>query len=186
MTHVRPPRRYAQDRQLFTTAQQWVQIGILGRFVISAGDLLFLPRFAQICYSCQNLLFPQSARVKWRNTKVTGLPRSKAAEPSSQFNSLKLFNIFPLISNSIFEREQQPSKSGSLTPSDDTVWSLHRQPVSDKRSSFPNRCETPGTPWCHPSLQSPFLQTQFLQSSPASQVLPLLCCNSATGMVYDH
>ena len=36
----------AQDRQLFTTAQQWLQIGILA-------DLLFLLRFAWICYSAQ-------------------------------------------------------------------------------------------------------------------------------------
>ena len=54
MTHA--CKAAAQDRQLFTTAQQWEQIGILGRFVISPEDLLFLPRFAQICYSCPDLL----------------------------------------------------------------------------------------------------------------------------------
>ena len=52
-----------QDRQLF--ARQWLQIGILA-------DLLFLLRFAWICYSGPNLLFP-ATRVKWSNTKVGGL-----------------------------------------------------------------------------------------------------------------
>ena len=52
-----------QDWQLF--ARQWLQIGILA-------DLLFLLRFAWICYSGPNLLFP-ATRVKWSNTKVGGL-----------------------------------------------------------------------------------------------------------------
>ena len=117
MTHA--CKAAAQDRQLFTTAQQWEQIRILGRFVISPEDLLFLPRFAQICYSCTDLpRFVIPCKVccshsqlvsSGFNTKVASLPRSKAAEPSSQL--LKLFNIFRLIWNSTpsIQREQQPS-----------------------------------------------------------------------------
>ena len=78
------------------------------RFVIPAQicpDLLFLPKSAH---------FKAPAGVKWCNTKVTslprskkvtGFPRSKAAKSSSKL--LKLFNIFPLISNytSRFQRK---------------------------------------------------------------------------------
>ena len=69
MTHA--CKAAAQDRQLFTTAQQWEQIGILGRFVISPEDLLFLPRFVipgKICCSHSQLV------SSGFNTKVAACP----------------------------------------------------------------------------------------------------------------
>ena len=96
-----------QDRQLFV--RQWLQIGILA-------DLLFLLRFAWICYSGPNLLFP-ATRVKWSNTKVGGL-WIKARIISKYFCKLK--HLWPVIyeSQSLNFKQQakgrDPNSRGSF------------------------------------------------------------------------
>ena len=113
--HVRPPRKIdscSRRHNNGSKLESSADLLFLPRICYSCPDLLFLHRFAQICYSWQNLLFPQSASVKWFQHKGASLPRSKTAEPSSQL--LKLFNIFRFILNSTpsIQREQQPSQLG--------------------------------------------------------------------------
>ena len=192
--HVRPPRKIdscSRRHNNGSKLESSADLLFLPRICYSCPDLLFLHRFAQICYSWQNLLFPQSASVKWFQHKGGQLAQIK--DSRTIFTIIETFQHLPSYLKFHFQHSKratailvgfplegaQPSREA---PSDDTVWSLSSgwvvapassALVADKGGSFPTRWETPGTPWCHPSLQSPFLQTRFLQSSPASKFLPL-------------
>ena len=160
-------------------------------------DLLFLHKSAQmICYSCTNLLFT----VHTSSCQVVKHKGGPLLADQRQDHLHNYWNI-PLLFQIPAFKESNSQRSRQAAPHDDTVWSLiwlddggtplhwwhqctavywwHQRIASQRQikgGSFPTRCETPGTPWCHPSLKSP-----FLLSSASSKIVPcsavcISCC----------
>ena len=166
--HVRPPRKIDSCSRRRNN----------GSKLESSADLLFLPR---ICYSCPDLLFLAKSVVPTvSQCQVVSTQRWQLAQIKDSrtiFTIIETFQHLPSYFKFHFQHSKrataildgfpgegaQPSREA---PSDDTVWSLSSgwvvapassALVADKGGSFPTIWETPGTPWCHPSLQSPFL-----------------------------
>ena len=94
--HVRPPRKIdscSRRHNNGSKLESSADLLFLPRICYSCPDLLFLHRFAQICYSWQNLLFPQSASVKWFQHKGGQLAQIK--DSRTIFTIIETFQHLP-------------------------------------------------------------------------------------------
>ena len=194
--HVRPPRKIdscSRRHNNGSKLESSADLLFLPRICYSCPDL---PRFVIPAQICPDLLFLAKSVVPTvSQCQVVSTQRWQLAQIKDSrtiFTIIETFQHLPSYLKFHFQHSKRatailvgfplegapPSREA---PSDDTVWSLSlgwvvvasSALVADKGGSFPTRWETPGTPWCHPSLQSPFLQTRVMQSSPASKFLPL-------------
>ena len=189
MTHARAGHANMQDRQLF--AAQWVQIGILARFVISA---------ARICYSCSNLLgFVIPAQICYSvHTSSCQVVKYKGGPLLADQRQDHLHNYWniPLFFQIPAFKESNSQSIRQAAPHDDTVGSLiwlddggtdtialmapvhcsalvapvPRIAAPDKRGQFPHQM------WdTRDTLVSPFFTITILAIIQVVQNCPLFC-----------